>query len=115
MIAQLNLMHKNFILNIFQWFKSNMLVCPSKKYLGIECLGCGFQRSLILLFEGNFIESLKIYPATLPVLLTSFYTALHLIFNFKTGARNIKIGYIFTITLMTCFFIYKQILFFKTH
>ena len=30
-----------------------MFPCISKTLFGIECLGCGFQRSLHLLFQGN--------------------------------------------------------------
>lgn len=40
-----------------------MLPCLSKKYLGIECFGCGTQRALVLLFQGEFKAAFVMYPA----------------------------------------------------
>ncbi|WP_255493216.1 DUF2752 domain-containing protein [Flavobacterium sp. SOK18b] len=40
-----------------------MLPCLSKTIFGIECLGCGFQRALLLLIQGNLTEAFKMYPA----------------------------------------------------
>ena len=40
-----------------------MLPCLSKTLFGIECLGCGFQRALLLLFQGEFLAAFKMYPA----------------------------------------------------
>jgi hypothetical protein len=40
-----------------------MFPCLSKTLLGVECLGCGFQRSLLLLFQGEFVASFELYPA----------------------------------------------------
>lgn len=51
------------------------LPCPFKYLTGIDCPGCGFQRSLLALLKGNLQLSLKLYPATIPLLVT-FATAL---------------------------------------
>lgn len=40
-----------------------MFTCPSKKFLGVECLGCGAQRAIVLVFEGKFAEAFQMYPA----------------------------------------------------
>ncbi|MEM1338113.1 MAG: DUF2752 domain-containing protein [Bacteroidota bacterium] len=40
-----------------------MLPCASKKLLGMECPGCGFQRAILLLFEGEFVAAFQMYPA----------------------------------------------------
>ncbi|WP_264537007.1 DUF2752 domain-containing protein [Flavobacterium sp. N1736] len=40
-----------------------MLPCLFKTLFGIECLGCGFQRALFLLFQGHFFAAFKMYPA----------------------------------------------------
>ena len=40
-----------------------MLPCLFKTLFGIECLGCGFQRSLFLLFQGQFSDAFQMYPA----------------------------------------------------
>lgn len=46
-----------------------MLTCPSKKFLGVECLGCGAQRAIVLVFEGKFSEAFQMYPAVYTLLL----------------------------------------------
>ncbi|UKB82882.1 DUF2752 domain-containing protein [Chryseobacterium sp. MEBOG06] len=49
-----------------------MLTCPSKKFLGVECLGCGAQRAIVLVFEGKFSEAFHMYPAVYTLLLFLF-------------------------------------------
>ncbi|MDN3691846.1 DUF2752 domain-containing protein [Chryseobacterium tructae] len=56
-----------------------MLTCPSKKFLGVECLGCGAQRAIVLVFEGKFSEAFKMYPAVYTVLLFFFILGLSVI------------------------------------
>lgn len=85
-----------------------MVDCHWKATLGIECLGCGFQRSMIALFKGNFIESILIFPAAIPLLITLFYTLLHLWFKFKNGARNIIVLFSLTAFLILLNFILKH-------
>ena len=63
-----------------------MFPCLSKTLFGIECLGCGFQRSFLLLLEGDFIGSFKMYPA---LLTTLFFLAI-LGLNFIDTNRNYK-------------------------
>ncbi len=81
--------------------------CPFKKHFGLECFGCGFQRSIILLTEGKIIESFKMYPATLPLIILWIVLIAHLIFKFKHGARVIQ--YIFTLCaiIIVINYIYK--------
>ena len=40
-----------------------MLPCFSKQILGVDCPGCGLQRSVALLFQGDFIAAFHMYPA----------------------------------------------------
>jgi len=40
-----------------------MLPCLNKMLLGIDCPGCGLQRSAVLLFQGNFQQAFEMYPA----------------------------------------------------
>lgn len=49
-----------------QWLQHHLLTCPFKYLTGIDCPGCGFQRSLIALVQGNFHQSLALYPPTIP-------------------------------------------------
>ncbi len=43
--------------------KDYMMPCLSKSVLGIICPGCGFQRSILLLLEGDLLGAFKMYPA----------------------------------------------------
>ena len=45
-----------------------MLPCMNKKYLGVECMGCGIQRAILHLVRGEFIEAFMMYPAIYPLI-----------------------------------------------
>jgi glucan phosphoethanolaminetransferase (alkaline phosphatase superfamily) len=92
------------------WLELNSLPCFYKKFLGIECPGCGMQRAFIELLRGNFIESLKTYPALLPTIFIVLYLMLHLIFKFRKGAEVLKISFIFTASIIVINFIFKLII-----
>ncbi len=87
-----------------------MLECHWKSTYGIDCFGCGFQRALNLLFEGNLIESFKIYPALVPIIFTFIYTGLHLKLKFKNGARHIIIFFSSSVAIMLISYFYKLLL-----
>ena len=70
-----------------QWLEQHQLSCFYKKYTGIDCPGCGMQRSFIQLVKGNLIASFEMYPALIPLLFTILFMCLHLIFDFKHGAK----------------------------
>ena len=86
-----------------------MLSCPSKKYLHIECPGCGFQRSVLALLKGDLPASFALYPATLPILALLGFTALHLVLKFKKGAGVIIFLQALSATIIVVFYIYKII------
>ncbi|MBZ4034671.1 DUF2752 domain-containing protein [Flavobacterium sp. 17A] len=54
-----------------------MIPCLFKNIFGFDCLGCGFQRSLFLLFRGEFLAAFKMYPAIFSCLLLFGLIALH--------------------------------------
>ncbi|OXB04813.1 Protein of unknown function [Flavobacterium pectinovorum] len=64
-----------------------MLPCLFKTLFGIECLGCGFQRALFLLFQGDFFAAFKMYPALYSTLLFFGFGALYL---FQKSKKNQK-------------------------
>lgn len=84
-----------------------MLDCYWKYYLGIECPGCGFQRSFLALFQGNIYESLELFPATIPLILTSLLVAFHLKFKFKNGAKVITVFFGSSAVIMVVSFVVK--------
>src|SRR5680860_131224 len=69
-----------------QWFtflinvKDYMLPCMTKQFLGFDCPGCGLQRSIVFLLQGDFVAAFKMYPAIYPmVLLFSFIGLKHIV------------------------------------
>jgi hypothetical protein len=93
--------------SILHWMEANMLSCPFKKYLHIDCPGCGLQRSFLLLLKGNLIGSLQMYPATIPLIGLVVFLTLHLKYEFRTGATVIKYLYLSIAILIAAFYIYK--------
>lgn len=91
------------------YLKAHLLSCPYKKYFHVECPGCGFQRSLVELVEGNVLLSLKLYPALIPLLCVWLLTVLHLIFKFKNGAFIIKYLFLFCAIIITINYVVRLI------
>lgn len=57
---------------LIQWLQNHLLTCPFKKLTGFDCPGCGFQRSVIALLQGDILKSVELYPATIPIMLLAF-------------------------------------------
>jgi hypothetical protein len=60
-----------------------MLPCLNKSYFGVECMGCGLQRSLALILEGSFIEAFYMYPAIYSLIALFGNIALQFFFTYK--------------------------------
>lgn len=73
-------------MDLISLIESNLLSC-SWKELGLECMGCGFQRSVIHLLKGEFALAFKLYPAIYTLILMFGFLGLHLRFNFAKGHR----------------------------
>jgi len=90
-----------------EWLKHHLLTCPSKHFFQVDCFGCGLQRSIVALLQGDFTTSFRLYPATIPMLFCLIFTALHVKFKFKHGASIIKMTFIFTSSVIIIFYVYK--------
>jgi len=76
---------------ILEGLEDYMLGCINKKIFGVECLGCGAQRAIALLFRGEFAAAFKMYPAIYTLLLLAGF----LVFNFFVKMKysfQIKVG-----------------------
>jgi hypothetical protein len=93
--------------DFIHWMGQHLFSCPSKKFLHIECPGCGFQRSLICLLDGRLADSLSLYPATIPLLSLLIFTGMHLKFKFQYGALIIKYLQVSVAIVILVFYIYK--------
>lgn len=71
--------------------QNHLLPCPIKALTGIDCPGCGFQRSLICLLKGDFYQSWHFYPPTVPLILLFSCYGLVPKFNFDKPERVRKI------------------------
>lgn len=89
------------------WLDEHLLPCFWKKYIGVECPGCGMQRSFIALIQGDLKGSLHLYPALLPMLLMFIVLMLHLKFKFKNGALFLKINFLLTTLIIISSYLYK--------
>jgi len=76
---------------IFLLFERFMLPCLSKQMFGVECPGCGLQRSIVLLFQGDLVASFQIYPALFPMMALFGFLALNRFVFFKKS-NTITIG-----------------------
>jgi len=68
-----------------------LLRCPIKAVMGIDCPGCGFQRSLLALLQGHWQESYRLYPPTVPLLILLVYILLKGTFGFDRRNNVMKL------------------------
>ncbi|WP_430612376.1 DUF2752 domain-containing protein [Flavobacterium sp. JP2137] len=61
-----------------------LLPCLNKSIFGIDCLGCGTQRAMVLITQGEFVKAFYMFPAIYTLLL--FFGAVFL--NFIDLSRN---------------------------
>lgn len=72
-----------------------MLPCFSKTFLGIECFGCGFQRSFVFLIHGDFFSAFKMYPAVFTMLILFGFILINFKLKFKHSKKIIsKLAYL---------------------
>lgn len=77
-----------------------MLPCLNKKFFGFECLGCGIQRSLVLVLRGDFIAAFQRYPAIYPLLALALVLAYTSFFKLKHSSKVISFLAISSVVLI---------------
>ena len=83
-----------------------MLPCLNKKLFGLDCLGCGFQRSLLHVIKGDFVAAFNVYPAIYTLIIMAIFLILNLKFKFKSGKKIIIIFAIINVLIIiTSYFI----------
>lgn len=95
--------------DIVHWIEEHQAACMYKKYLGIECPGCGMQRAFILLLKGDIAASIHTYPSLIPLLFMFVYLVLHLFFKFKHGARVLLYLFVINSVIIVFFYVYKML------
>lgn len=67
--------------------EEHMLPCMNKQLFGVECPGCGTQRAIAFLLEGEFYEAFKIFPAIYTLGLFFILLSLHLLDKKRNYAK----------------------------
>ena len=96
------------LLDITNWLQNHLLACPFKKLTGIDCPGCGFQRSMLAMIKGDISESIHLYPATIPLLITALFVLFAA--KLKIDTRHIaqKTLYMITGSIIMISYIFKM-------
>jgi hypothetical protein len=95
-------------MGFISFLEDNMLSCQWKT-MGMECMGCGFQRSVIFLLKGDFTNAFLSYPAIYSLILLITILGLHLKFNFSQGHKILQWLFIFNLIIIIGNYILKLI------
>ena len=81
-----------------------MLPCLNKQFFGVDCMGCGMQRSISLLLHGEFVEAFKMYPAIYTLILLFALIVLNMFKKFNFSHKVVvTLGIINLIIIITSF------------
>lgn len=84
-----------------------MLPCLTKKFFGIECFGCGFQRSLVFLFQGEFMAAFYMYPAIYTLFLFAGFLIVNMFFKIKYEEKIKLILVVLNVAIIVTSYIIK--------
>jgi hypothetical protein len=95
-------------MGFISFLEENMLSCQWKE-MGMDCMGCGLQRSVIYLLKGDFTNAFFSYPAIYTLIVMVFFLVLHLKFNFSKGHSILQGLFIFNVIIILCNYLLKFI------
>ncbi|WP_178987946.1 DUF2752 domain-containing protein [Winogradskyella schleiferi] len=84
-----------------------MLPCLNKKLLGFECMGCGMQRSIALIFNGKLIDAFFMYPAIYTLIVFFGFLIVNSFWNIKNSNKIIIILALTNVFIIVTNFIIK--------
>ena len=87
-----------------------MLPCLNKSLFGFECMGCGFQRSLLAVFQGQFHKAFVLYPAIFPIITLLTLIVISKFYKFKYHQKSINVVALISIGIIITNHIIKQFL-----
>lgn len=85
-----------------------MLPCMNKSLFGIDCLGCGTQRSFLYFVNGDFVNAFLQFPAIYTTLLLFCFLTLHFIDKSRDYHKIIIATAIINALIMIIAYIYKM-------
>tara|TARA_R110002012_G_scaffold206357_1_gene376129 strand:+ start:43190 stop:43474 length:285 start_codon:yes stop_codon:yes gene_type:complete len=86
-----------------------MLPCLNKQIFGFDCMGCGLQRSVALIYHGELLAAYKMYPAVFPLIALFIFIGLNIFFKFQHSNKIINTLAIVTISVIIGSFTLKLI------
>lgn len=84
-----------------------MLPCLSKWLFGIDCPGCGLQRSILLLAKGQVSDAFQMYPAVFTTIIFFMSVVLHFIDQKRNYQQLMIISAIVNVIFMLFAYFYK--------
>lgn len=97
---------------MINWLENHLFSCFFKSHFGMECPGCGMQRSLIALLKGDIMDSLQYHAALIPFLITITLLIFQLILKRANGGKWVMWAFIITTGITLIQFIIRQIILF---
>jgi hypothetical protein len=92
----------------FLSIKDYMLPCLNKQLFGIDCPGCGIQRSLAHIIHGEFIEAFKMYPAIYTMIFLGGFILINLKMKFKYAQKIILTLAIINVLIIIVSYVIKM-------
>ncbi len=86
-------------MSLVSFLEENLLPCYWKQ-VGLECLGCGMQRSMIHLLRGEFAEAFFQYPAIYSLMGMGAFLILHLKYQFARGHKVLLWLFLLNVSLI---------------
>lgn len=97
------------------WLEQHLFSCFFKSHFGMECPGCGMQRSLIALLKGNITESLHYHLALIPFIITIILLVVQLKIKHVNGGKWVMWAFIVTSAITIVQYIVRQVILFQSH
>lgn len=87
--------------------ESYMIPCLNKKLFGFECMGCGLQRAVALLFQGEFIAAFKMYPAIYTLIPLFVLVSINVFYKFKHAKALINLLAVISVAVIIISYVFK--------
>lgn len=85
-----------------------MLPCMFKKVTGIDCIGCGIQRSIDFIFKGEFAKAFEIFPAIFTTILFFIFVTLFILDKKHNYSKIVISLALVNATILIVSYVYKM-------
>jgi hypothetical protein len=93
--------------NLIMQIDRFLLPCLNKQLFGIDCLGCGLQRAIIQIFEGNFKLAFIQFPAVYSTLLFLIVLGFHFADQSRNYSKVLIVTAVVNASIMLLAYFYK--------